>query len=725
MAAIVGSLACGDTADLRENAVPLLDSTEPAVVVRSGDSTEVTVLGHGFAQGAEGLWNGSARPTAFVDQTRVTMSLSQADVPQAGTGDVVVVNPEPGGGASSPLTVRVGNPVPSVDSLTPWSAETSLVGGLAITVRGSDFATGAPGASVLWNDVAIPTTVVDATELVAAVGDHLLQRSGPVSVTVVNPPPGGGQSGTLPFAVTNPVPTLIGASPPSVSVGTSTDVFLEGSHFVREGSVIYGDSVIPHEFLSPSRLEFTLLSPATQSSDTVWIRVQNPAPGGGTSDSIPFSILMPPPEIATLDPPFTWATAPDLVVRISGDWFPFNAEVRVDGSPVSATVLDTGTIDVVVPATHLASTGTVSIEVTNPQAGVGADTADFEILPPAPPVVDRITPLWVRAGSPGFVLSLTGNTFLQDLQVTVGGVPVPVTVNDIDDAEAQIDPSLTATDAELEVVVSNAAVAGSSGGFLDVVQDGLPAGTPIAFMSLDEGEIVTATLDGSNWTPLGTRGTDVTASPLNRLVAYRNFDGLYVRDPATQLDASLLPDSAVFTAVRHPVFSGDGVWVYWTGQYGSLGTLWRARADGSAYEEVLERPGGPGVSVAHPAPSSTGDRVGFVSGSVSGLQILDVASGQISLIATDVKAGRWSPDDSWIAYTTTDCHVRLVRPDGSEDREVGAGACWEHRFDWAPDGTSLIGANGYFEAQLLDISTGALTQLSALGRVQSISFYGP
>ena len=68
----------------------------------------------------------------------MTISLSAADQATAGSYAVVVTNPAPGGGASSPLNFAVNNPAPTLTSLSPASA---VVGAAAqtLTLNGTNF----------------------------------------------------------------------------------------------------------------------------------------------------------------------------------------------------------------------------------------------------------------------------------------------------------------------------------------------------------------------------------------------------------------------------------------------------------------------------------------------------------------------------------------------------------------------------------------------------------
>jgi hypothetical protein len=108
-----------------------------------------------------------------------------------------VVNRSPGGGTSNKLPFSVNNPIPTASSLSPSSA---TAGGASfnLNVKGTHFVT---GASVLWNGTPIGSTFVSSTQLRAKIPASDISSIGTAQVSVSNPPPGGGQSRTVSFAV--------------------------------------------------------------------------------------------------------------------------------------------------------------------------------------------------------------------------------------------------------------------------------------------------------------------------------------------------------------------------------------------------------------------------------------------------------------------------------------------------------------------------------------------
>jgi hypothetical protein len=72
---------------------PQISSLNPASATAGGAAFTLTVNGTGFESASVVDWNGSARPTVFQSATRLTASISSADIAASGSASVSVVNP--------------------------------------------------------------------------------------------------------------------------------------------------------------------------------------------------------------------------------------------------------------------------------------------------------------------------------------------------------------------------------------------------------------------------------------------------------------------------------------------------------------------------------------------------------------------------------------------------------------------------------------------------------
>ena len=93
-----GSPAWGPTPSFP---VPTITGLNPSSAAVGGPAFTLTVNGMDFVSGSVVRWNGSARPTTYVNDTRLTASIPAADIATAGPANVTVINPAPGGGTSN------------------------------------------------------------------------------------------------------------------------------------------------------------------------------------------------------------------------------------------------------------------------------------------------------------------------------------------------------------------------------------------------------------------------------------------------------------------------------------------------------------------------------------------------------------------------------------------------------------------------------------------------
>jgi len=216
---------CSDNDRKAVNAVPVLASVSPASVTAGGAAFTLTATGSGFQVTSAVHWNGAARPTTFVSTSQLTAAIPATDVAMAGTAQVTVVTPAPGGGTSSAMTFTIQSPnaVPVLASVSPASA---TVGGAAFTLNatGSGFQV---TSAVYWNGAARPTTFVSTSQLTAAIPATDLAMAGTAQVTVVTPAPGGGTSSAVTFTIQSP-PASTGTAEGWWKGTSSTGRSLEG-----------------------------------------------------------------------------------------------------------------------------------------------------------------------------------------------------------------------------------------------------------------------------------------------------------------------------------------------------------------------------------------------------------------------------------------------------------------------------------------------------------------
>jgi hypothetical protein len=187
------------------NPVPTTSALEPSSGVAGGAGFVLIVHGGNFVGNSVVRWNGADRITVFESTSVLTAAIPPSDIATAGTAQVTVFNPMPGGGTSNAqtFTISAANPVPTTSGLNP-SSRTAEGPGFTLTVNGTNFI---GSSAVRWNGANRTTTFVSGTQLTAAIPASDIATPGTAQVTVVNPAPGGGTSNTQTFTIE---PTLDG-----------------------------------------------------------------------------------------------------------------------------------------------------------------------------------------------------------------------------------------------------------------------------------------------------------------------------------------------------------------------------------------------------------------------------------------------------------------------------------------------------------------------------------
>ncbi len=204
-----------------------------------------------------------------------------------------------GGGANPSAN---NPPSPNAPAISMISPNTSVAGGVAftLTIEGANFV---KASTVTFGGATTATTFVTSTELTAAIPASSVASSGTIAVTVTNPASSGGTSNPINFTVTgavdNPVPTISALYPSCVPAGEqfidSTDNLLSviapsGGYFVAGSVVRWNGSDRPTSSDAINGLVAQISASDIAVAGTAAVTVFNPGPGGGSSNSLVFTI---------------------------------------------------------------------------------------------------------------------------------------------------------------------------------------------------------------------------------------------------------------------------------------------------------------------------------------------------------------------------------------------------------------------------------------------------
>ena len=272
------------------NPAPGLSSLNPATVVAGGAGFTLQVNGSNFVNNSVVNFDGAARSTTLISGTQLSISILPGDISNAGTATITVTNPasgSAGAATSNPLTLSIlaADIQPVVGALSPAS---TFAGGPAflLLVAGNGFT---QNSTVTFNGNPVPSTFLSVTQLQANIPASAIAAAGSYLVAVGNP--GGNPISVVSFAVNNPVPQESLLSPSSITAGSAgVTVSVSGANFNSSTKVLVNGTARNTTFVGPTLVQAALTSTDLQPGATIHISVSNPAPGGGSSATLPFTV---------------------------------------------------------------------------------------------------------------------------------------------------------------------------------------------------------------------------------------------------------------------------------------------------------------------------------------------------------------------------------------------------------------------------------------------------
>ncbi len=349
-------------------AVPTITSTSPASATAGGAAFTLTVNGANFVSGATVQWGNTALTTSFASATQLTASVPANLIASAGTASVTVTD---SGGTSTGATFTINAAVPTISGISPTSV---TAGGpeFTLTVNGTNFVS---GATIEWGSTALTTTYGSATQLTGDVPASLIATSGSASVTVTEP---AGTSAAATFTISAPnVPTISSLSPNTATAGGGTfTVTVNGTNFVSGATVQWGNTALTTTYGSATQLTAAVPASLIATAGTANVTVTEPA---GTSSPATFAITALAPTITTISPASTAPGGALFTLTVNGTNFDSSAIVEWGNTALTTSFVNTTQLTAQVPASLIATAG--SVDVTVMDTGGTSGAATFTIAP--------------------------------------------------------------------------------------------------------------------------------------------------------------------------------------------------------------------------------------------------------------------------------------------------------------------------------------------------------
>ncbi len=524
-----------------------ISSATPSTAVAGSPGFTITVNGLGFNKNTTVDWNGGALPTTYVSPTQLTAIIDETDIIDPGTYRLTADNG--GGNASQPFKFVV-TPAPlAILSLSPTSA---TAGGpsFSLAVNGQSFQS---GAVVTWNGSTRKSVYISSHLLLIPISAADIASAGTAAVQVTNPD--STTSNVLIFTI-NAAPVITGVSPNSAGVGVAqVPIAVTGTGFTPGSTVNFNSKPLSTTYSSTTGISAVIPGSLITQAGQASITVSNP--GGATSNSATFTILAAPPSISALSPSSVFAGTSGFTLTVKGTGFGASSSVTWNGSGLATTYVSSTTLTAVIPASLVASAGTVSVQVINTsgESTVKSNIVIFTInQTPVTPTITAVTPNSVKAGGAGFTLSVTGTGFTNSSSVAWNGGALPTTYVSATQVTAAVPAQNITNVGTANITVSNPGTLNSNGLTINII----PSSGSLQITSLNPSTVIaggaafTITVYGSGFT--NRSAVNWNGGPLTTN---------YVS--ATQLTAQVpqayiaLPGSATFTVTNSDGTSSNGV----------------------------------------------------------------------------------------------------------------------------------------------------------------------
>jgi hypothetical protein len=474
---------------------PSITLISPTSVVAGSPGFTLFISGMNFFNNSVVRINTLMHPSSFVDGSHITVPIGASEITTASTLNITVTNPS-SNLISSPiaLTVTAGN-IPAILSITP----TSVVAGsnpFTLAITGTNFTS---TSIVRFNGGDRVTHFVDDKHLTAAIQAMDVANEGTGAISVFNPPPMGGTSSTVTLTIfSKNAPIITSLSPATFPTGSpSLRLTVIGSKFLLSDNdvVLIDDSPRTTEFVDANTLVATLLSDDVAVAGTHTVTVTNK--NGFTSAPFNFNVAdQAGPVVGTIDPSLVAVGAPPFTLKLTGMNFVDQSVVTIDGTPRTTTFVSPTQLTVLIFASDLSTPRQMSIVVVNPD-GASSVAVNLTVALIAP-VITGLNPSQLPAGSPGFILEISGTGFSDSSIVNVNGVTKTAS---FDSATGKLFVSIAADDI-------------SAPGNLAVSVTGT-GGTSAVFNLLLVRPVITSV--APTMIPLGTNGAVLTIQGTNFL----------------------------------------------------------------------------------------------------------------------------------------------------------------------------------------------------------------
>ncbi|HVR37685.1 MAG TPA: IPT/TIG domain-containing protein [Thermoanaerobaculia bacterium] len=394
--------------------LPVLDSITPVSIRAGSGPTQLQANGSAFINGSIIRVDGVQQTTTFVSANRLTATLTSSQLSIAKDLKITVFTAGTDGGESQPKTLTIiPADAPVINAISPTTINAGSATRTIIVIGG----TYADGDTVLVNGVARDTDFSTSTQLIATLDASDVANAGTLQIQVKKKL-GGSTSAPFELRVVNAAaPVIESLSPTSGTAGSDPFVLsINGRNFASIAVVTFDGETHASTFVSPNRIDVSVLPADTQVPRNIEIRVTNP--DGTASDPFTFPVVVITPQITALDPTTVAAGDPGFTLTVAGSDFGSSAKIAFDGLQRTSTFnTSTGRISTTVFTSDLSQPRTIDVTVVD--RGFPSNALPLTVLRP---LITALDPPFAFAGSSNVAVVVSGTSFLPTSRVEFKGI---------------------------------------------------------------------------------------------------------------------------------------------------------------------------------------------------------------------------------------------------------------------------------------------------------------
>src|SRR5207248_2177705 len=330
----------------------------------------------------------------------------------ARTYSVTISATNSGGTASATLTLTVVNPPPPI--ITSATTSTGQVG---VAFSYQITATNNPTS---YNATGLPAglTVNTTTGLISGTPT----TAGTYTVTISATNSGGTGSATLTLTINPAAPVITSPLTATGQVGVAFSYQITATNSPTSYNVT---GLLPAGLSVNTSTGLISGTPTTAGTYTVTISATNA--GGTGSATLTLTINNPVPTITSISPTSTTAGSAQFTLTVNGTKFVSTSTVNWNGAPLATSFVSSTQLTAMVPAPLVATAGTASITVVNPNPGGGTSNVQMFTISATPVITSPLTATGQIGVAFSYTITATSNPTSYDADGLPGGLSVDPT----------------------------------------------------------------------------------------------------------------------------------------------------------------------------------------------------------------------------------------------------------------------------------------------------------